>query len=70
MSFAMYTKEGDVGVGAVVNVARFANLSWPETYSLLQRLADSNPDKYGEALDTAVRECVYNALGFDTPFYI
>jgi hypothetical protein len=66
--FAMYTPEGDVAVQAVVNVAKAGRLTWPETYALLVRL--SQEEKYAEATDTAVRECVYDALGFDTPFYI
>lgn len=69
-SYAMYTEEGDIAVGAVVNIARAGKLTWPETYALLVRLAESNYDKYGEALDTAVRECVYDALGFESSFYI
>lgn len=68
--FAMYTEQGNIAVEAVVNIARAGKLNWRETYSLLVLLAESNHDKYGEALDTAVRECVYDALGFDTPFYI
>jgi hypothetical protein len=30
----------------------------------------SKIDGYGEATDTAVRECVYSALGVKTNFYI
>jgi hypothetical protein len=66
--FAMYTREGDVAVQAVVNIAKFARLTWPETYALLERL--SQEEKYAEATDTAVRECVYAYLKFDTNFYI
>jgi hypothetical protein len=50
-----------------VNVAKAGRLTWPETYALLEKL--SQDAKYGEATDTAVRECVYSALGFKTAFY-
>jgi hypothetical protein len=65
--FAMYTPEGDIAIQALVNVARAAKLTWPETYALLEELSQNA--KYGEATDTAVRECVYDALGFKTGFY-
>jgi hypothetical protein len=65
--FEMYTPEGDIAVQALVNVAKAGRLTWPETYALLEKL--SQDAKYGEATDTAVRECVYSALGFKTAFY-
>jgi hypothetical protein len=67
--FGMFTESGDEAINALVNYARVANMTWPETYDALRKLADSNPDAYGEAMDTVVRECVYDALGFDTDFY-
>jgi len=67
--FGMFSDVGNAGVETLVNFARVANLTWPETYNGLRKLADSNPDVYGEAMDTDVRECVYSALGFDTAFY-
>lgn len=70
IDFGMFSEQGNVGVAALVNYARAANLTWPETYSALCKLADANPTIYGEALDTVVRECVYGALGFTTDFYV
>jgi hypothetical protein len=35
----------------------------------LRDLAESNQDVFGEAMDTAVRECVYGALSFEEDFY-
>jgi hypothetical protein len=63
--YAMYTELGNAGVHAIVETARANDLSWSQVYGALRRLADSNEDVFGEATDTAVRECVYDALGFD-----
>ena len=70
--YAMYTDLGDAGVHAIVIAARAQQLTWAQTVNALRELADSNEDVFGEAMDTAVRECVYDALGFDNreqPFY-
>jgi hypothetical protein len=68
--FGMFSDAGNAGVAALVNYARVASLTWPETYVALHKLADANPDVYGEAMDTDVRERVYDALNFTTEFYI
>ena len=71
--YAMYTELGNAGVAAVVATARANNLSWAQTLKALRVLAESNEDVFGEAMDTAVRECVYDALRFadrDEDFYI
>lgn len=68
--YAMYTEFGDDAVEAIVRTAKVLNLDWPKTLAELRSLADRFPEDFGEACDTAVRECVYNKLGFDTPFYI
>ena len=70
--YAMYTDLGDAGVHAIVIAARAQRLTWAQTVNALRQLAESNEDVFGEAMDTAVRECVYNALEFDyteQPFY-
>jgi hypothetical protein len=66
--FAMFTPEGNNAVAQLVTEAKQLNLAWPAVYFALRILA-RNPN-FGEATDTAVRECVYDACGFDTPFYI
>ena len=68
--YAMYTEFGDDAVEAIVRTAKVLNLDWPQVLAELQSLADRFPEDFGEATDTAVREVVYNKLGFDTPFYI
>lgn len=65
--YAMFTELGNAAVHAVVVSARENKMTWPQTYRALRALAEQEP--FGEAMDTAVRECVYSALGFRTPFY-
>ena len=61
--YAMYTELGNAGVHGIVIVARAKDLTWAQTLNALRELADSNPDVFGEAMDTMVREYVYDALG-------
>jgi hypothetical protein len=66
----MYTDVGDAMIHGIVTGARHKQLSWPEVYAMLQSV--SQIEGFGEATDTAVRECVYDALEFNTkgvPFY-
>ena len=65
--YGMFTELGNAAVHAVVVSARANQLTWPQTYRALHALSEQK--EFGEAMDTAVRECVYSALGFDTPFY-
>ena len=62
--YAMYSELGNAGVHAIVVAARANNLTWAQVVKALGQLAESNEDVFGEAMDTAVRECVYDALGF------
>jgi hypothetical protein len=48
-----------------VTTTKSQNLSWKQTFKALRDLADSNPDSFGEAMDTVVREIVYDAIGAD-----
>lgn len=59
-SYGMFTQEGNEAVDLLVKFSSSAKLTWQETYDLLQRLSEN--DKFGEATDTEVRECVYCAL--------
>lgn len=63
--YGMYSPEGNEAVHSIVVRALENDWRWPQTYSELQNLADSNYDSYGEALDTVVREYVYDAIGAD-----
>lgn len=68
--FAMFTKEGNDAVAMIVEMAKSKGWNWSRTQAELYVLADSDAQLYGEATDTAVRECVYDACGFETNFYI
>jgi hypothetical protein len=67
--YAMFSDLGNAAVHAIVERARADQLTWAQTYRALRALAEQ--DEFGEATDTAVRECVYSTLGFDDePFYV
>ena len=67
--YAMYTELGNTAVHAVVVTAKANKLTWAQTVQALRELAEQ--DAFGEAMDTAVREMVYSALGAkDEPFYV
>lgn len=68
--YAMYTDFGNDAVDAIVRTAKVLNLDWPKVYAELVSLAERFPEDFGEATDTAVRECVYDKLGFTSNFYI
>jgi hypothetical protein len=40
-------------------------MNWNQVYDELESLSRRFPNDFSEATDTAVRECVYIALGFD-----
>ena len=61
--YAMYSELGNAAIHAVVIAAEAGNLTWRQVLGTLERL--SREEVFAEATDTAVRECVYDALGFD-----
>ncbi len=68
--YAMFSELGNAAVHAIVVAARANNLTWAQVYRALHQLAEQEP--FGEAMDTMVREVVYDALGYDNseqPFY-
>lgn len=69
-NYSMYTGFGNDAVDAIVRSAKVLKMEWPQVLQELRSLAERFPEDFGEATDTAVRECVYNKLGFSTPFYI
>jgi hypothetical protein len=68
--FGMFTDEGNNAVAFIVDYNRANNNDWPTVYQNLQDLAESDPERYGEANDTVVRELVYDACQFTSDFYI
>ena len=65
ITYGMFSDEGNMAVHGIVTTAKSQNLTWAQTYQALRDLADSNPDSFGEAMDTVVREMVYDAIGAD-----
>ena len=63
-TYAMFTLEGALAVGDIVEAA-LARKTYTVKNMLkdLQKLANSDRNKFGEATDTAVRESVGIALG-------
>ena len=66
--YGMFTDAGNQEVAAIVEHAKAKQLTWEQTYKLLSQLAMVSD--YAEAMDTMVREMVYDAIGADGPFYI
>jgi len=69
ISYGMFSEVGNVAVHGVVVAAITMNLTWPQTYKCLNMLAKSDYNKFGEAMDTDVREAVYSTCGFTSDFY-
>jgi hypothetical protein len=65
ITYGMFSDEGNMAVHGIVTTTKSQNLSWKQTFKALRDLADSNPDSFGEAMDTVVREIVYDAIGAD-----
>ena len=68
--YAMYTDQGDVVADKIVALSQAAGLDWTQTLSIMRFIADQNPDQYGELMDTAVREVIYDRCKFTTDFYV
>ena len=61
--YAMFSDFGNSMVAEIVKGAKYKNLQWREVYEMLQTISTIKGCE--EATDTAVREAVYIALGFD-----
>lgn len=68
--FGMFSDEGNAKVAAIVEFAKTNNAEWKDILPMLSNLAKSDYDKFGEAMDTVVREMVYDACNFTEEFYI
>ena len=60
--YAMFTELGNAAVHAIVTTARENDLTWVQVLRALRALAEQA--EFGEAMDTMVRECVFDALDF------
>ena len=68
--YAMYTDQGDVVADKIVALAQAAGLNWGQTYQVMQLIAEQKQEQYGELMDTAVREVIYDRCKFTTDFYV
>ena len=66
--YGMYSPEGDTAVFVLLGVAKKFNMNWPEVLKLIEAIAKTRP-AVAEITDTAVREVIYERLGFKTDFY-
>lgn len=66
--YSMFTDAGDAAIDDIVQLVKRQGLSWAVTYNMLMALSED--ERFSEATDTAVRECVYDACGFESSFYI
>ena len=66
--YGMYSPEGDTAVFVLLGVAKRFNMNWPEVLKLIDAVAKTRP-AVAEIRDTAVREVIYERLGFETDFY-
>ena len=70
INYGMFSDFGNQKVAAIVEFALKYNLGWQEVMPMLRNLADSDYDRCGEAMDTVVREAVYEALMLTSDFYV
>ncbi len=64
-SFGMYSEEGNQAIAGIIEYHSYHKSPWALVLQNLRDLADSDYEKFGEAMDTAVREVVYEAIGAD-----
>jgi hypothetical protein len=68
--YGMFTPAGNAAVHGIVTLARVQGAPWLSVYQALVNLAKSDHDAFGEAMDTMVREIVYDAVGCTEDFYV
>jgi hypothetical protein len=68
--FGMFSDAGNAKVADIVEFAKTNGAEWKDILPMLGNLAKSDYDKFGEALDTEVREAVYDACNCTGDFYI
>jgi hypothetical protein len=61
--FGMFTEEGDYEIFRIVDLAKRARLTWHQVSGLLEQL--SNTKGFEEAIDTVVRERVWEELKYE-----
>ena len=66
--FGMFTDEGNAKVAEIVEFAKTNGAEWKDILPMLRNLSDISG--FGEAMDTVVREMVYDACNLTSDFYI
>jgi hypothetical protein len=66
-NYGMFTEHGNNAIRLLIQNAQVNNLRWIDVYRELQDL--STLEGYEEAMDTEVREIVYDALCYKDEFY-
>jgi hypothetical protein len=66
----MFSVEGNLAIAALIEAHKALKSDWPTIHKALEALAKSDYNKFGEALDTDVREAVYVACNCTGDFYI
>jgi hypothetical protein len=61
-NYEMFSEEGNLAVADLVTFSKIHNLQDTVVLALMSAL--SKDDRFGEATDTAVRECVGSELGW------
>lgn len=69
MNYGMFTDKGNTLVGELIALAKNTGMDWPMVYDIMKAIARDN-EEYAELMDTAVREVVYDACGFESSFYL
>jgi hypothetical protein len=66
--FGMFTDEGNAKVAEIVEFAKTNGAEWKDILPMLRNLSDISG--FGEAMDTVVREMVYDACNLTSDFYL
>lgn len=69
VDLGMFTDEGNRMAEMLCDSAVEFQWTWPVLYANMQKVATAYPDKFGEIMDTAVREMMYDRCKFTTNFY-
>ena len=69
VELGMFTEEGNRMAEMLCDSAIEFQWTWPVLYANMRKVADAYPEKFGEIMDTAVREMMYDRCKFTTDFY-
>jgi uncharacterized protein YfbU (UPF0304 family) len=62
-NFGMFSEEGNKQIADIIEFHKNNKSSWAVAQQNLRDLADCDYELFGEAMDTVVREAVYEAIG-------